>query len=252
MPMRIIVNADDLGMSDSVNQAIFEGLRRGVITSATLLANGPAVQSAVRELQRFPQYSFGVHLNLTEFEPLWGGSRADLNAILDKKGRFNGNSIREVRIGIPMRGAIFREWCCQIESLMRLGVEPSHFDAHHHVHTIPRLLPVMAALRRRYKINKVRISRNLYDASERPGRLLLEKKRLFNMALRVIGFRTTRIFTDLSTYIKLCAANQPESETAELMAHPDASQRTDESVLLGSDWTQKLSYQTALINYKSL
>lgn len=250
--MRIIVNADDLGMSDSVNQAIFDGMHRGVITSATMLANGSTVESAARELQRFPQCSFGIHLNLTEFEPLLSGSRRDLRAILDKKGCFNGNSIREVKIGIPMLKAIFREWCCQIESLMRLGVEPSHFDAHHHVHTIPQLLPVMAALRRRYKISKVRISRNMYDDSERPGRLLLEKKRVFNIALRTIGFRTTRVFTDLATYIKLCAAREPGSETAELMTHPDASQRSDESVLLDGDWTQKLSYQPKLISYKSL
>lgn len=250
--MRIIVNADDLGMSDSVNQAIFEGMRRGVITSATVLANGSAVESAARDLKRFPQCSFGVHLNLTEFEPVWDGSRTDLRAILDQKGCFNGNSIRQVRIGIPMLKAIFREWCCQIESLIQLGLEPSHFDAHHHVHTIPQLLPVMAALRRRYKINKVRISRNMYDDSERPGRLLLEKKRLFNMALRTIGFRTTRVFTDLATYIKLCGANEPGSESAELMTHPDASQKNDESVLLDDDWTQKLVYQTTLITYKSL
>jgi len=239
-------------MNESVNQAIFDGMHRGVITSATALANGFRVESAARELQHFPQCSFGIHLNLTEFEPLWDSSRTDLSAILDQKGCFNGNSIREVRIGIPMLKAIFREWCCQIESLLRLGVKLSHFDAHHHVHTIPQLLPVLAALRRRYKINKVRISRNMYCDSERPGRLLLEKKRAFNTALRTIGFRTTRLFTDLGTYIKLCGAKDPGSESVELMVHPDASQRSEESVLLDSDWTQKLSYQPTLISYKSL
>ena len=108
---------------------------------------------------------------------------------------------------------------------MRLGVEPSHLDAHHHVHTIPQLLPVLAALRRRYKINKVRISRNMYDDSERPGRLLLAKKRLFNAALRMIGFRTTRIFTDLVTFIKLCAVRPPRLASVELMTHPGSIPR---------------------------
>jgi chitin disaccharide deacetylase len=250
--MRIIVNADDLGMTESVNEAIFEGMRRGQITSATMLANGVALKNAIRELHRFPECSFGIHLNLTEFEPLYGESHKKLARILDKKGCFNGNSIREVRIGVPLLKAIFREWCCQIENLIRLGVEPSHFDAHHHVHTIPQLLPVMAALRRRYKIDKVRISRNVYDDSERPGRLLLQKKRLFNMALRTIGFRTTRIFTDLATFVQMCTGLPPQSESAELMTHPDAAQRNKEASLLESDWTQKLSYNATLISYKSL
>jgi len=160
-PMRIIVNADDLGMSDPVNEAIFQGMERRTITSATLLSNGPCVTDAAKNIRLFPKCSFGVHLNLTEFGPLCQGSYADLASILDKSGCFNGNSIREVRITLPMLRAIFREWCSQIENLMRLGVNPSHLDGHHHVHTIPQLLPVLAALRRRYKINKVRISRNM-------------------------------------------------------------------------------------------
>src|SRR5215472_1266711 len=252
MPMRIIVNADDLGMSVTVNEAIFDGMRRGVITSATVLANGPAVKAAAQNLHRFPECSFGVHLNLTEFEPLCPESRKDLASILDKNGCFNGNSIREVKIGTEMRAAIFREWCCQIESLIRWGLEPSHFDAHHHVHTIPRLLPVMANSRRRYNIDKVRISRNMYDDGERPGRLLLAKKRVFNSALRAIGFRTTRLFTDLQTFVKLCAARPPWTASVELMTHPGSLPSNEETYLLADDWPGKLSYKPTLVSYNSL
>jgi len=252
MPMRIIVNADDLGISEPVNEAIFQGMQRGTITSATVLSNGPAVKAATQKLHLFPNCSFGVHLNLTEFEPLCPGSVAGLASILDQSRCFNGNSIREVRIGAPMLRAIFREWCFQIENLMRLGVEPSHLDAHHHIHTIPQLLPVLAALRRRYKINKVRISRNMYDDSERPGRLLLAKKRLFNAALRTIGFRTTRIFTDLVTFIKLCAVRPPGRATVELMTHPGSTPRDEEATLLESDWPDRLAYQATLVSYNNL
>ena len=167
--MRIIVNADDLGINEAVNEAIFQGMRCGKLTSATLLSNGPAVKAAVQSLHLFPQCSFGVHLDLTEFAPLHQGSYADLASILDKGGCFKGNSIREVTITPSMLAAIFREWCSQIENLMRLGLEPSHLDGHHHVHTIPQLLPVLAALRRRYKINRIRISKNLYDDIQHPG-----------------------------------------------------------------------------------
>lgn len=250
--MRIIVNADDLGQSDAVNETIFEGMQRGTITSATMLSNGAAVEAAAQKLHLLPNCSFGVHLNLTEFAPLCPGSRTDLGSILDENGCFNGNSIREVRITRPMVKAIFREWCAQIENLRRLGVEPSHLDGHHHVHTIPRLLPVLAAVRRRYKIGKVRISRNMYDDLERPGRALLAKKSVFNLALRTIGFRTTGIFTDLGTFIRLCAEHPPRTATAELMTHPGSSPRDEEANLLESDWTRRLAYKVTLVSYKNL
>src|SRR5579863_464481 len=246
--MRIIVNADDLGISEAVNEAIFEGMRCGVITSATMLANGPAINAAVRKLPLFPKCSFGVHLNLTEFEPLGPNSRRDLASILDKNGCFNGNSIREVRIDTPMLRAIFREWRCQVDSLMRLGVRPSHFDAHHHVHTIPQILPVLYALRKHYRIKSVRISRNMYEGFERPSRVLLAKKRLFNLALRTIGFRTTRIFTDLTTFVNLCAERPPRPKSAELMTHPGSLPRTLEAGLLESDWPSRLSYKATLVS----
>lgn len=250
--MRIIVNADDLGLSEPVNEAIFQGMQRGSITSATLLSNGPAVKAATQKLHLFPNCSFGVHLNLTEFEPLCPGSDDGLASILDQARRFNGNSIREVRINVAMLRAIFREWCCQIENLTRLGVEPSHLDAHHHVHTIPQLLPVLAALRRRYKINRVRISRNMYDDSERPGRVLLAEKHVFNVALRTIGFRTTRIFTDLVTFVKLCAVRPPRPASVELMTHPGSVPRNEEANLLESDWPGRLAYAATLVNYNNL
>lgn len=250
--MRIIVNADDLGISDSVNEAIFQEMQRGTITSATMLANGPSVKDAARNLHYFPSCSFGVHLNLTQFEPLCRESSSDLGSILNQNNCFNGNSIREVPIGVGMLRAIFREWCQQIESLMRLGVEPSHFDAHHHVHTIPQMLPVLSALRKRYKIGKIRISRNLYDQSEHPAQSLLAKKWAYNFALRTVGFRTTRIFTDLVTFIRQCSAQAPGLPSAELMTHPGSQPHDEEAVLLESGWAGKLSYNVALISYKSL
>jgi chitin disaccharide deacetylase len=252
MPVRIIVNADDLGDSEEVNEAIFRGIERGVVTSATMLSNGPAVRAAAQMLYLYPKCSFGVHLNLTEFQPVRAESHSSLASILDENGHFDGNSIREVPIHPALIRAIFQEWCAQIENLIRLGVEPSHLDAHHHVHTIPQLFPVLVALRRRYKINKVRISRNMYDDVERPADLVLAKKWLYNAALRTVGFRTTRIFTNLITYIKLCTAQPPRFTSVELMTHPGSSPRDEEASLLESNWLGRLAYQVTLVSYNSL
>lgn len=239
-------------MNAEVNEAIFRAMGDGVITSATMLSNGPAVIPAVRMLHRFPDCSFGVHLNLTEFQPLCPGSYTTLSSILDEHNCFNGNAIREVRISAPMLRAIYKEWCAQIDNLIHLGVQPSHLDAHHHVHTIPQMLPVLAGLRRRYGINKIRISRNLYDPMAPASKVLLSKKWLYNRALRCVGFRTTRIFTDLEAFIKVCAERPPREQLIELMTHPGSALSSEEPGLLASDWTRKLSYQVALVSYNAL
>jgi predicted glycoside hydrolase/deacetylase ChbG (UPF0249 family) len=135
---------------------------------------------------------------------------------------------------------------------MELGAHPSHLDAHHHVHTIPELLPVLMALRMRYRIDKVRMSRNMYDEIERPSGALLAKKQLYNFALRTIGFRTTQIFTDLVTFIKLCGAKPPRAESVELMTHPGSEPGSEEARLLETGWTSRLSYDATLISYRIL
>jgi predicted glycoside hydrolase/deacetylase ChbG (UPF0249 family) len=252
MTIQIIVNGDDLGLSAEVNEAIFRGMEQGVITSATMLPNGSAVIPAARMLHRFPNCSFGVHLNLTEFQPMCADSRTALSSILDERNCFDGNAIREVRISAPMLRAIYKEWCAQIDHLIQLGVQPSHLDAHHHVHTVPQMLPVLAALRRRYRINKARISLNMYDPATPASRVLLSKKWLYNQALRCIGFKTTRIFTELEVFINVCAVQPPREPLIELMTHPGSVLSSEEPGLLGSDWTKKLSYPVALVSYKAL
>jgi hypothetical protein len=252
MAVQIIVNADDLGMSEGVNHAIFNAMERRVITSATMLANGSELIPAARLVSKFPECSFGVHLNLTEFAPVCDDSRRSLTKIIDEQGCFGGQSIRQVSIGVSTLKAVYREWCAQIERLIGLGIHPSHLDAHHHVHTIPQLLPVLAALRRRYRISKVRISRNMYDPTAPASGALLLKKRFFNSALIAIGFKTAQIFTELEVFLRVCPNNPPNAAVVELMTHPGSSLSDEETHLLTEDWTKKLSYPATLVSYNAL
>ena len=98
--MRIIINADDLGISQEVNDAIFGLMAEGRITSATVLANGPAVEDAAKRLAEFPKCSFGVHLNLTQFKAI--SSAPGLKPIVDRDGDFAGN-IRAVPLTPGLR-----------------------------------------------------------------------------------------------------------------------------------------------------
>ena len=88
-PIRIIVNADDLGFNPAVNSAIFELIAAGRVTSATLLANGPAAEEAMAQAAATRGASFGVHLNATQFRPLTGAPA--LKPLLGDDGNFRAH-----------------------------------------------------------------------------------------------------------------------------------------------------------------
>ena len=88
--MKVIINADDFGLNGNVNDSILELISRRRITSATLISNAPAVEHAIKMIRRNGHHcSFGVHLNLTQFEPLTPiRDRGILSACLDDNGCF--------------------------------------------------------------------------------------------------------------------------------------------------------------------
>jgi len=247
----IIINADDLGLDPEVNDAIFELMGRRVISSATMMANAPALRDATARASRFPYCSFGAHLNLTQFEPLTGGSGAQ--RLVD--GTTGGLS-RAIETAVPTPGllrAAYEEWCAQIELLASAGIAISHLDSHNHVHTRPQLFPVLKPVQRRYGIRKVRLAKNLYSTSQPCPAVLFLKKRLYNTALqRVYRTHTTAVFTELLTFADISRAERPPHPTVELMVHPGASYAKGEIQLLESDWFNGLGADVQLITYAQL
>jgi predicted glycoside hydrolase/deacetylase ChbG (UPF0249 family) len=245
-----IVNADDLGMSEQVNDAIFDLMSEKRISSATLLANAPALQHAVARVKHFPDCSFGVHLNLTQFEPVKGGPSARL--IVDESGQLS----RANETASPSLGrlkAIHEEMCAQIELLVSLGVSISHFDSHHHVHTRPHIFPALKAVQKRYGIRKVRISKNVYSPEQSLSKTMFLKKRAYNWALRnFYRTRTTEAFTELLTFWQVRRHRTLGYSSIELMVHPGASYAADEMSVLKSDWREDHEIPVEMINYNQL
>jgi len=147
--LRLIVNADDLGLTGGVNRAIFQAHRDGIVTSATLMANALAFDEAVAAILASPEYrarklSIGCHVVLIDGLPLSppeqirtllaGGSGSPkfrkklwkfaLAAVL------GGVSSEEVEL----------EATAQIRKLQNAGIEVSHVDCHKHTHMFPKVL----------------------------------------------------------------------------------------------------------------
>lgn len=243
----LIINADDLGYSPRVNDAIFDLMEKGLVTSASILANAPAVEAACARIPSFPNCSFGVHLNVTEFRPLKGSS--DLEPLQEESGEFVKGRIRRFSIEKSVGQAIFNEYCLQIEKLYALGVNLSHIDSHHYVHSNPVMFGVLKRVQKRFGLRKVRISRNIYGPEDNSGPHVLALKGVYNFLLRnYYRSETTSGFTDFATFCRVAKDKKLKRKSIEVHVHPGASAYTDETGLLESDWRDGLQFPVRLVS----
>lgn len=252
--MSVIVNADDLGLSPEVNEATFDLMSKRLVTSATMMANGPSVLSAIEESKHFPACSFGVHLNLTELRPL--SRHVGIWELLGENGEFNGildRTPERVKKSGKLLSAMADEWCRQIEFIGNAGIHISHLDSHQHVHTIPFLFPVLKYVQVKYGIRKVRSTRNVYRAEETPSRITIYAKRAFQHALTgCYRTKVTDAFMDFLTFYEQAVVSKQEWPSVEVMAHPGSSFDDEETRLLNTDWLGHLWGKIRLISYLEL
>lgn len=155
----LIVNADDLGWTEGVNRGIAEAHQHGIVTSASLLANGTALQSAVALAHATPGLGVGVHLNLSDGPPV--APRELVTSLLNDSGEFEGGPesllLRRARRSLVLQ-EVEEEWDAQIEKVRDLGIQPTHLDGHKHVHMLPGLFEIALRLAKRHGIGAIRIS----------------------------------------------------------------------------------------------
>jgi predicted glycoside hydrolase/deacetylase ChbG (UPF0249 family) len=143
---RLIINADDLGLSVLVNDGIEEAVDAGVVTSASLMVNTPGFDDAVRRAHSLgARLGVGLHFNLTT-----GASVAparEVPSLLDGAGRFLplARLLRRALSGGVRPAEVRREADAQLARLRAAGVAPTHADSHRHVHAFPAMRGALAA-----------------------------------------------------------------------------------------------------------
>ncbi len=154
---RLIINADDFGLTAGVNRAIAESHQRGIVTSTTLMANSRAFDDAT-EIARGEDgktFSVGCHVVLMDGEPLLPPDKVP--TLLEPR---NGASPRFRESLNDFVVASFRhklnpdeieaEAAAQLDRLQQAGIQPSHFDTHKHAHMFPAVLrPLLRAAKSR-------------------------------------------------------------------------------------------------------
>lgn len=142
MTARLIINADDFGLTLGINRAIAELHRAGVLTSATLMATGPAFDDAVAIAHSFPTLGVGCHIVLTDGMPVSPSS--EIPSLLGPDGIHFRPSllsfIRDLLLGRIDEKEIAREARAQMQRLRTAGIAITHIDTHKHTHLFPAVL----------------------------------------------------------------------------------------------------------------
>jgi hopanoid biosynthesis associated protein HpnK len=157
---RLIINADDFGLTEGVNRAILEGHRRGVITSATLMANGNQFASAARSAHSAPELSVGCHIVLVDGEPLLPKEQVrSLLAGSNGTARLRHGFLELARDNFRHRiqpGEVEAEATAQIRALQSGGLSVSHIDTHKHAHMLPSICNAVLRAARTCGVKAVR------------------------------------------------------------------------------------------------
>jgi predicted glycoside hydrolase/deacetylase ChbG (UPF0249 family) len=145
---RVIVNADDFGMSRGITDGIIFTHRYGIVTSASLMANMPAAEYALERVAKFPNLSVGVHLNICAGKPVLPIN--EVRSLVGSDGQFHPPRVMIGRLcsGRVRGREIFAEYRAQICWMKQRGYAPTHADSHHHMHLYPAaVLPFVRALK---------------------------------------------------------------------------------------------------------
>jgi predicted glycoside hydrolase/deacetylase ChbG (UPF0249 family) len=243
--LKLIVNADDFGIAEAVNHGIVDSHDRGIVTSTSLMATGPAFEHAVALARTRLRLAVGVHLVLTEHRPVIGAAAAA--SLVGPDGRFAPHLAQLLRRQLRGRIALAEvrlELDAQITRVRDAGIAISHLDGHQHVHVLPGVARIVAELAAAHGIRAVR-----YPAERVRGYMLGR----LQYARRVAEQAALGVFCAVSPLKRLrrsdhfvgfyfggrldeanlatVLAGLPPGRTVELMCHPGGEDMRD-----GSGW----------------
>lgn len=251
---KLIVHADDFGLSENINNGINDAFKGGIVTSTSLVANGAAYSHAVELASQSPDLDIGIHLTLSGETPVL--SRLDVTSLVDNQGRFH-ESAGKVLVNYLSKRICLREveaeFEAQILKVKQSNLRISHLDGHQHLHVLPKVYAVVEGLARRYNIRAIRVPREkiqLYMFREIKGyRRILEQIALNYFTSQINSQYSINADSFCGFYFggKLNRANLfavlkslPHFGVCELMCHPGREDSDSEYASWGYKWSDEL------------
>ncbi len=231
---RLIVHADDFGLSEAVNHGIIAAHKNGILTSASVMATAEAFEHAVRLAEANPSLDVGVHLTLTEQQPLTGA--ASVPSLVDEAGHFAPHArhfaSKYLRGQISL-AEVRAELDAQIRRARDHGLRVTHLDGHQHVHVLPKIAGVVNELAKVHGIRAVRYPSErirAYMWKNLRGARRLGEQLALNFTCALSPLRLLRRTDDFAGFYFGGGLNEanlltvlhglPAGKTTELMCHP--------------------------------
>ena len=192
---RLIINADDFGLSDHTVEWTIKGFECGALTSATIMAGMPATDKAVDYAMSHPQFSFGVHFYLVDETPI--SRPEEIPSMVDPKtGKLwvTRQFILRNFAGLIKVDDLKREMRAQYMAIKEAGVPISHVDGHGHNHRLPQSIKALAELKDELGFTKVRRCQDMACEGTRLGLLSRLINNPMQKRLDRVGFKTTDHF----------------------------------------------------------
>jgi predicted glycoside hydrolase/deacetylase ChbG (UPF0249 family) len=156
-PIRLVVNADDFGMSPSISRGVLRAHREGIVTSTSLLGNCTDLEQARALLAEAPGLGVGVHLALVEGRPI--ADPASVPSLLAGDGVFHGRGAQFIAAWGKRQidpADVEREFDAQVTRVRAAGIEIDHLDTHHHLGFLPAVGRSVEVVAQRHNIGAIR------------------------------------------------------------------------------------------------
>lgn len=215
--MKVLINADDFGISPSVSSAIIYGLKNELLDRTTMIVTSDyAVDSfKLAKKENLTPY-IGLHLNLDEGKPLTENIK-NFKEFCSSDGLFSGINANPIYIkDSALRKACEEEIAAQLSRFCEMGGELKHVDSHHYIHNKLSILSLLIPLARDYSFTSMRIA-CFYEADNAIKKIY---KKYIN---RLISkhFDTSSLFAGNIQNFRNLSFVPGFKGVVEVMVHPD-------------------------------
>jgi len=168
---RLIINADDFGLTHEVNTAVIRAHTAGVLTTASLMVNEDGFGEAVDLARQHPRLGIGLHLSL-----VCGRSAllpTEIPNLVDAQQRFPNCPVSagmKFFFDPRCREQLEREVTAQFEKFFATGLALDHVNGHLHFHLHPAVFGIVMKHARRWKVRQVRLTRDPFWLNARLAR----------------------------------------------------------------------------------
>ena len=250
----LIVNADDYGYFHCVSVGILRSASQGVVTATGVFANSIHFSEHVAWLGDCESLDIGVHLNLTDGEPLTSDMRKKLSRW---SGRLPGKFSVAATIlsGAITAADVKAEWRAQIERCLGSGMQLRFLNSHEHVHMLPPLFHTANDLAREYGIEHIRFPSARFPRRASLGSLFrsaviktletVNRRHMHVPAAEFLGLESSGKL-DLA-YMRQLIPKLLPGRVYELMCHPgtfDEREISDPRLVRYHDWEGELDMLT--------